>query len=73
MYTFSDYCEIDGNKYYAGQPLKFTKDADVYLKESSGSSSVTLTYRDISKLIGNGIGYVLTNLFIKWVNYRRSR
>ena len=68
MYTFSDYCEIDGNKYYAGQPLKFTKDADVYLKESSGSSSVTLTYRDISKLIGNGIGYVLTNPFIKWVN-----
>ena len=68
MYTFSDYCEIDGNKYYAGQPLKFTKDADVYLKESSGSSSVELTYRDISKLIGNGIGYVLTNPFIKWVN-----
>ena len=68
MYTFSDYCEIDGNKYYAGQPLKFTKDADVYLKESSGSSGVALTYRDISKLIGNGIGYALTNPFIKWVN-----
>ncbi|MGN9282662.1 InlB B-repeat-containing protein [Holdemanella porci] len=68
MYTFSDYCEIDGNKYYDGQPLKFIKDADVYLKESSGSSRVALTYRDISKLIGNGIGTTLTNPFIKWVN-----
>ena len=72
MYTFSDYCVIDGNKYYAGQPLKFTKDADVYLKESSGSSSVVLTYRDISKLIGNGIGYALTNPFIKWVNLNET-
>ena len=68
MYTFSDYCEIDGNKYYDGQPLKFIKDADVYLKESSGSSRVALTYRDISKLIGNGIGTTLTKPFIKWVN-----
>ena len=72
MYTFGGYCEIDGNKYYDGQPLKFTKDADVYLKESLGSSSVVLTYRDISKLIGNGIGFVLTNPFIKWVNYREA-
>lgn len=68
MYTFSDYCVIDGNKYYNGQPLKFTKDADVYLKESSGSSSIGVTYRDISKLIGNGIAFTLTNPFIKWVN-----
>ena len=68
MYAFIDYCEIDGNKYYDGQPLKFTKDADVYLKESSGSSRVALTYRDISKLIGNGIGTTLTKPFIKWVN-----
>ena len=68
MYTFSDYCEIDGNKYYAGQPLKFTKDADVYLKESFGSSRVALTYRDISKLIGNGRGTTLASPFIKWVN-----
>ena len=67
-YTFSDYCEIDGNKYYNGQPLKFTKDADVYLKESSGSSSIGVTYRDISKLIGNGIAFTITNPFIKWVN-----
>ena len=67
-YTFSDYCVIDGNKYYNGQPLKFTKDADVYLKESSGSSSIGVTYRDISKLIGNGIAFTLTNPFIKWVN-----
>ena len=72
MYTFSSYCEIDGNKYYAGQPLKFTKDVDVYLKESSGSSSVRLTYRDISKLIGDGIGYALTHPFIKWVNFGSS-
>lgn len=58
-------CTIDGKTYYGGQSLKFTKDTDVYLYEGSGSSRVSINYRDITKLTGNGFGFVADKVFMR--------
>ena len=58
-------CTIDGKTYYGGQSLKFTKDTDVYLYEGSGSSRVSIDYQDITKLTGNGFGFVADKVFMR--------
>lgn len=58
-------CTIDGKTYYGGQSLKFSKDTDVYLYEGSGSSRISIDYRDITKLIGNGFGFVASKVFVR--------
>lgn len=58
-------CTIDGKTYYGGQSFKFSKDTDVYLYEGSGSSRISIDYRDITKLIGNGFGFVASKVFVR--------
>ena len=64
-------CEIDGKTYYAGQCFKFTKDTDIYLKEGDKNSNVYVSYKDLTKLTGNGYGWLVVNTFIKshWFTY----
>ena len=64
-------CEIDGKTYYEGQCFKFTKDTDVYLKEGDKNSNVYVSYKDLTKLTGNGYGWVVVNTFLKshWFTY----
>lgn len=64
-------CEIDGKTYYAGQCFKFTKDTDIYLKEGDTNSNVYVSYKDLTKLTGNGYGWVVVNTFLKshWFTY----
>ena len=69
MMFMDDYCVIDGKIYYSGQSLKFTKDTDVYLKESTSLSNVYVSHKDLTKLTGNGYGWVRVNCFIKWHHY----
>ena len=69
MMFMDDYCVIDGKTYYSGQSLKFTKDTDVYLKESTSLSNVYVSHKDLTKLTGNGYGWVRVNCFIKWHDY----
>lgn len=69
MFIHGDYCVIDGKTYYSGQSLKFTKDTDVYLKESTSLSTVYVSHKDLTKLTGNGYGWAAVNCFIKWHNY----
>ena len=69
MFMRGDYCVIDGKTYYSGQSLKFTKDTDVYLKESTSLSNVYVSHKDLTKLTGNGYGWVGVNCFIKWHHY----
>ena len=69
MMFMDDYCVIDGKTYYSGQSLKFTKDTDVYLKESTSLSNVYVSHKDLTKLTGNGYGWVRENCFIKWHRY----
>ena len=58
-------CTIDGKSYYGGQSFKFTKDTDVYLYEGSGSSRVSISYRDITKLTGLGYGFTVNKVFMR--------
>ena len=58
-------CTIDGKTYYGGQSVKFSKDTDVYLYEGSGSSRISIDYRDITKLTGNGSGFVAGKVFMR--------
>ena len=58
-------CTIDGKTYYGGQSVKFSKDTDVYLYEGSGSSRIPIDYRDITKLTGNGSGFVAGKVFMR--------
>ena len=58
-------CTIDGKTYYGGQSVKFSKDTDVYLYEGSGSSRISIDYRDITKLTGNGFGFVAGKVFMR--------
>ena len=67
MFVAGDKCEIEGKTYYSGQPIKFTKNEDVYIKNSSNSSSVTISYRDLTKINGYGIGY--SDKFTPWSNF----
>ena len=67
MFVAGDKCEIEGKIYYSGQPIKFTKNEDVYIKNSSNSSSVTISYRDLTKINGYGIGY--SEKFTTWSNF----
>ena len=67
MFVAGDKCEIEGKTYYSGQPIKFTKNEDVYIKNSSNSSSVTISYRDLTKINGYGIGY--SDKFTTWSNF----
>ena len=67
MFVAGDKCEIEGKTYYSGQPIKFTKNEDVYIKNSSNSSSVTISYRDLTKINGYGMGY--SEKFITWSNF----
>lgn len=69
MMFMDDYCVIDGKTYYSHQSLKFTKDTDVYLKESTSLSNVYVSHKDLTKLTGNGYGWVRVNCFIKWHAY----
>ena len=64
-------CEIDGKTYYAGQCFKFTKDTDIYLKEGDTNSNVYVSYKDLTKLTGNGYGWLVVNTFLKshWFTY----
>ncbi len=64
-------CEIDGKTYYEGQCFKFTKDTDIYLKEGDTNSNVYVSYKDLTKLTGNGYGWVVVNTFLKshWFTY----
>lgn len=64
-FTGGSRCTIDGKTYYGGQSLKFTKDTDVYLYEGSGSSRVSISYRDITKLTGNGFGFTGDKVFMR--------
>ena len=66
MFLAGDKCEIEGKTYYSGQPIKFTKNEDVYIKNSSNSSSVTISYRDLTKINGYGMAY--SDEFITWSN-----
>ena len=72
MMFMDDYCVIDGKTYYFFQSLKFTKDTDVYLKESTSLSNVYVSHKDLTKLTGNGYGWVGVNCFIKWHTYSYS-
>ena len=67
MFAAGDKCEIEGKTYYSGQPIKFTKNEDVYIKNSSNSSSVTISYRDLTKINGYGFGY--SEKFTTWSNF----
>ncbi|WP_418776451.1 InlB B-repeat-containing protein, partial [Holdemanella biformis] len=67
MFVAGDKCEIEGKTYYSGQPIKFTKNEDVYIKNSSNSSSVTISYRDLTKINGYGFGY--SEKFTTWSNF----
>ena len=69
MLVAGEKCEIEGKTYYSGQPIKFTKNEDVYIKNSSNSSSVSISYKDLSKLIGNGYGFAYSDEFISWSNF----
>lgn len=66
MFLAGDKCEIEGKTYYSGQPIKFTKNVDVYIKNSSNSSSVRVSYKDLTKINGYGMAY--SDEFITWSN-----
>ena len=64
-FTWGSRCTIDGKTYYGGQSLKFSKDTDIYLYKGSGSSRVSISYRDITKLTGNGFGFTGDKVFMR--------
>ena len=64
-FVWGERCTIDGKTYYGGQSLKFSKDMDIYLYKGSGSSRVSISYRDITKLTGNGFGFTGDKVFMR--------
>ena len=64
-FAWGERCTIDGKTYYGGQSLKFSKDTDIYLYKGSGSSRVSISYRDITKLTGNGFGFTGDKVFMR--------
>jgi glucan-binding YG repeat protein len=64
-FMLGERCTIDGKTYYGGQSVKFTKDTDVYLYKGSGSSSVSISYRDLTKITGSGYGFVADKVFMR--------
>ena len=64
-FVWGSRCTIDGKTYYGGQSLKFSKDTDIYLYKGSGSSRVSISYRDITKLTGNGFGFTGDKVFMR--------
>ena len=64
-FILGERCIIDGKTYYRGQSLKFSKDTDVYLYEGSGSSTVSISYRDLTNLTGDGFGFVSDKVFMR--------
>lgn len=69
MFMHDGYCVIDGKTYYSAQSLKFTKDTDVYVYDSTSSSAVSVNYIDLTKHTGNGYGWSAANCFIKWHHF----
>lgn len=64
-FMLGERCTIDGKTYYGGQSVKFTKDTDVNLYKGSGSSSVSISYRDLTKITGSGYGFVADKVFMR--------